>query len=94
MDVLVGGYDATNFSYISKDAQENSTSLDTNVVMGRCGANMVLNEKPTKKLFNSEDLGQNLAAECMSKFSIIEFETKRSIILQKYGSNLLFQANF
>ena len=28
--VGVGGQDATNFSHISKDAQENSTSFDTN----------------------------------------------------------------
>ena len=50
MGVCVGGHHRANFSYRSKDAQENSTSFDTNVVMGRGGANMVLNEKPTKKL--------------------------------------------
>ena len=48
--VWVWGHHAANFSHISTDAQENSTSFDTNVVMGRGGANMVLNEKPTKKL--------------------------------------------
>ena len=42
------GHDAANFSQISKDAQENSTSFDTKVVVVGVGANMVLNEKPTK----------------------------------------------
>ena len=37
-----------NFSHSSKDAQENSTSFDTNVVLEGGGANMGLNEKPTK----------------------------------------------
>ena len=46
--VGVGGHDATNFTCISKDAQENSTSFDTNPVLGGDGANMVLNEKRTK----------------------------------------------
>ena len=49
MGVWVGGHLSTHFSYESKDAQENFISYDTNVVMGQCGANMVLNEKPTKK---------------------------------------------
>ena len=32
--VWVGGHHPTNFSHISKDAQENSTSFDTNVFGG------------------------------------------------------------
>ena len=44
----MGGQDAAKFSYVSKDAQENSTSFDTNPVLGGDGANMVLNEKRTK----------------------------------------------
>ena len=40
------GQDTANFSDISKDAQENSTSFDTNIVLGVGGANMVWNEKP------------------------------------------------
>ena len=43
------GQDAAYFSYISKDAQENSASFDTNVVLGGGEAIMVWNEKPTKK---------------------------------------------
>ena len=46
--VWVGGHHATNFSHISKDAQENFVSFDTNVVVVGDGANMVLNEKLTK----------------------------------------------
>ena len=34
MGVGVGGHDATNFSHISKDAQENSTSFNTTVIIG------------------------------------------------------------
>ena len=48
--VWVGGHHATNFSHISKDAQENFVSFDTNVVVVGDGANMVLNGKPTKNL--------------------------------------------
>ena len=40
------GQDAANVSDISKDAQENSTSFDTKIVLGVGGANMVWNEKP------------------------------------------------
>jgi len=47
--VRVGGHHATNFSQISKDAQENSTSFDTNVITGDYRGKMVLYEKPTKK---------------------------------------------
>ena len=47
--VWVRGQDATNVSHISKDARENSASFDTNVVLVGGGANMVLNQKPTKK---------------------------------------------
>ena len=47
--LLGRGQDAAYFSYVSKDAQEKSTSFDTNVVLGGCGATMVSNEKPTKK---------------------------------------------
>ena len=50
MGVWVWGHHAANFSHISTDAQENSTSFDTNVVLGGGGGNMVFNEKPTKKL--------------------------------------------
>ena len=50
MGVWVRGQDAANFSHVSKDAQENSTSFDTNIVLGGGGGNMVFNEKPTKKL--------------------------------------------
>ena len=32
--VWAWGQDATNFSHVSKDAQENSTSFDTDVVTG------------------------------------------------------------
>ena len=49
MSVWVREHDAANFSHASKDAQENVTSFDTNVVLGDDGANMVFNEKPTKK---------------------------------------------
>ena len=49
MGVWALGQDATNFSNVSKDAQENSTSFDANVVLVGGGANMVLNEKPAKK---------------------------------------------
>ena len=48
MAVSVGGQQWVNFSHSSKDAQENSTSFDTNVVLEGGGANMVLNEKPAK----------------------------------------------
>ena len=48
MGVWVRGHHAANFSHISKDAPENSTSFDTKVVVVGGGANMVLNEKPTK----------------------------------------------
>ena len=48
MGVWVRGHHAANFSHISKDAPENSTSFDTKVVVVGNGANMVLNEKPTK----------------------------------------------
>ena len=48
MGVDVGGHDSTNFSYVSKYAQENSTSFDINVIKGGDRGNMVLNEKPTK----------------------------------------------
>ena len=48
--VWVRGQFATNFSCVSKDAYKNSTSFDTNVVVVGDGANMVLNEKPTKNL--------------------------------------------
>ena len=47
--VWVGGQDAAYFSHVSKDAHENSASFDINVVVVGDGANMVLNEKPTKK---------------------------------------------
>ena len=50
MGVWALGQDATNFSNVSKDVQENPTSFDTNVVLGGGGGNMVFNEKPTKKL--------------------------------------------
>jgi len=46
--VWVGGHPRANLWHISKDTQENSTSFDINVVVGGDGANMVLNEKPTK----------------------------------------------
>ena len=46
--VWAWGQDATNFSHVSKDAHENSASFDINVVVVSDGANMVLNEKPTK----------------------------------------------
>ena len=36
--------------HVSKDAHENSASFDINVVVVGDGANMVLNEKPTKNL--------------------------------------------
>ena len=36
------------FSHISKDAQKNFTSFDTDPVLGGDGTNMVLNKKPTK----------------------------------------------
>ena len=49
MGVWALGQDATNFSNVSKDVQENPTSFDTNVVLVGGGANMVLNEKPAKK---------------------------------------------
>ena len=39
--VWVRGQDAANFSHVSKDAQENSTSFDTNVVLGGGWGNMV-----------------------------------------------------
>ena len=42
--VGVGRHDATNFLSISKDVQENSTSFDTYVLLGLCGANMVFHE--------------------------------------------------
>ena len=45
---LARGQDAAYFSHVSKDAQEKSTSFDTNVVLGGGGATMVSNEKPTK----------------------------------------------
>ena len=48
MGVWVRGHHATNFSRVSKDAHENSASFDINVVVVGDGANMVLNEKPTK----------------------------------------------
>ena len=48
MGVWVRGQDAANFSHVSKDAQENSTSFDTNVVLGGGWGNMVFKEKPTK----------------------------------------------
>ena len=48
--VWVRGQYATNFSHVSKDAHENSASFDINVVVVGDGANMVLNEKPTKNL--------------------------------------------
>jgi len=47
--VWAWGQDVTNFSHVSKDAHKNSTSFDTNVVLGGGWGNMVLNEKPTKK---------------------------------------------
>ena len=46
--VWVRGHDGTNFSHISKDAQENFTSFDTIVVPGGGWGNMFFNEKPTK----------------------------------------------
>jgi len=46
--VWVGGHLRANLWHISKDAQENSSSFDINVVVGGDGANMVLNENPTK----------------------------------------------
>ena len=49
MGVWVWGQDAATFSQLSKDAHENFTSFDTNIVLGGDGANMVLNEKPAKK---------------------------------------------
>ena len=49
MGVWAWGQDATNFSYVSKDAQENSASFDTNVVTGGDRGKMVLNEKSAKK---------------------------------------------
>ena len=42
LGVWVGGHPPANFSYGSKDAQENSTSFDTKVVIELDGANMVL----------------------------------------------------
>ena len=61
--VWVRGQDAANFWHIWKDAQKNFASFDTNVVLGGAGANMVLNEKPTKnwKLrgLKLRGLGQN-----------------------------------
>ena len=48
MGVWVGGHHAAKFKHSSKDAQENSTSFDTNVVLVGGGANMVFNEKLTK----------------------------------------------
>ena len=35
--VGVSGHDATNMSHISKDAQKNSTSFDTNFITGVTG---------------------------------------------------------
>ena len=49
MGVSVRGQDAANFSYIPKDAHDNSASFDINVDVVGDGANMVLHEKPTKK---------------------------------------------
>ena len=49
MGVWVRGHDGTNFSHISKDAQENFTSFETIVVPGGGWGNMVLYEKPAKK---------------------------------------------
>jgi len=46
--VAVGGHDATNFSNISIDVQENSTSFDINVITGGLQGKMVLYKKPTK----------------------------------------------
>ena len=48
MGVWVRGHDVANFSQISKDAPENSTSFYTNVVVVGVGANMVLNENRPK----------------------------------------------
>ena len=49
MGVWAWRQNGTNFSHVSKDAQENSTSFDTHVVFGGRWRNMVLNEKPAKK---------------------------------------------
>ena len=46
--VWVRGQDGTNFSHISNDAQENSTSFDTDFVLEGGVGNMGLNEKATK----------------------------------------------
>ena len=48
MGVLVGGHETTNFSHISKDAQENSISFDIFVVTEGDRGKMVLNEKLSK----------------------------------------------
>ena len=48
MGVWVGEHPRANLWHISKDAQENSTSFDINVVLVGGGANMVFNEKLTK----------------------------------------------
>ena len=49
MGVWVGGHPPTKFSYVSKDAQENFTSFDTNDVTVNDSGNMVLNEKTNQK---------------------------------------------
>ena len=69
----VGGHDATNFSHLSKDAQENSTSFDTNVVLGRSGAKMVFNENPTKNRKLRVDL---LSRNSTYKLSISNIQSK------------------
>ena len=46
--VWVGGHPPANFSYISKDAQLNSTSFDINDVTGGDRGKRVSNEKPTE----------------------------------------------
>ena len=52
--VGVGGHDARNFSYKAKDVQENSTSLDTNPILGDGGAKMVVNKKrPKNEIYGS-----------------------------------------
>ena len=61
--VWVRGQDTANFSHVSKDAHENSASFDINVIVVSDGANMVLNEKPTKNWelrgLKLRGLGQN-----------------------------------
>ena len=73
--VGVGGHDATNFSHISKDAQEKSTSFDSDVVTGVVGES--LNSKLVKNRILLGDSESVTPTHIDAAYSLMNWENLR-----------------